>query len=306
MRAVYVDWHLPRKMKGIEVPVKKHWEVVMIIRTTFFSREVNGFSPVLYCDQNTYDYYESLDLLKHFDKVYPVLPNEPEEINFDPTVFWAAAKFLAMRECEDPFIMIDLDAEIRFKIDPERYDVFFAHYELVLDEDINFYPPPNYLDESRILENTHGIEWSDLAMNTSIMYFKDIQFAKEFAKSALDFMESIGEINLNFDPVCYILLVEQRLAYELCKIKNLEIGTLISGVYIPREARDGVEPEFVDSNVDEISEKGFLHIWGYKKALNASQELEQQLLGNLISSRLNLKDDIIESISRNFNLYMNT
>jgi hypothetical protein len=305
MKAVYVDWHLPRKMKGVEIPVKKHWEVVMIIRTAYFSREVNGFSPVLYCDQATYEYYESLDLIKHFDEVFPVLPNDPSEIDFDPTVFWAAAKFLAIEKCDSPFIMIDLDAEIRFKIHPDKHDAFFAHYELVREDDINFYPPPSFLDRNGFLTKRNGIEWGDLAMNTSIIYFKDLDFAKNFASSALDFMRNVGEIDLSFDPVSYILLVEQRLAYELCRIKDLDVGTLISGIYIPREARDGKEPEFVDSDLNEVSERGFLHIWGYKKALNANQELEERLLGDLISSRLNLKDDIIESISRNFEIYMN-
>jgi len=305
MKAVYVDWHLPRKMKGIEIPVKKHWEVVMIIRTTYFSREINGFSPVLYCDQSTYDYYESLDLIKHFDEVFPVLPNDSSEIDFDPTVFWAAAKFLAIEKCNSPFIMIDLDAEIRFKIDLENYETFFAHYEMVLDDDVNFYPPPEFLDKSGFLESKYDIEWSDVAINTSIIYFRDLSLAKEFASSALDFMRNIDEINLSFDSVSYILLVEQRLAYELCRIKGVNIGTLISGIYIPREARDGKEPEFINSDVNEISEKGFLHIWGYKKALNADPRLEEKLLGDLISSRLNLKEDIIGSISKNFEIYMN-
>jgi len=305
MKAVYVDWHLPRKMKGVEIPVKKHWEVVMIIRTTYFSREINGFSPVLYCDQATYDYYESLDLIKHFDEVFPVLPNGPEEIDFDPTVFWAAAKFLAIEKCDSPFIMIDLDAEIRFKINPENHEAFFAHYEMVREDDINFYPPPEFLDKSGFLESRHGIEWSDVAINTSIIYFRDLSLAKEFATSALEFMKNIEEIDLSFDSVSYILLVEQRLAYELCKMRGIDVGTLISGIYIPREARDGKEPEFIDSDVNEVSERGFLHIWGYKKALNADPRLEERLLGDLISSRLELKEDIIGSISKNFEIYMN-
>lgn len=303
MKAVYVDWHLPRKMKGVEIPVKKHWEVVMIIRTTYFSREINGFSPVLYCDQATYDYYESLDLIKHFDEVFPILPNDSSEIDFDPTVFWAAAKFLAIEKCDSPFIMIDLDAEIRFKINPEKHDAFFAHYEMVREDDVNFYPPPEFLDKSGFLESKHGIKWSDTAINTSIIYFKDLSLAKEFASSALDFMKNIDEIDPLFDSVSYILLVEQRLAYEFCKIKAIDIGTLISGIYIPREARNGTEPEFIDSDINEVSERGFLHIWGYKKDLNANPRLEEILLGDLISSRLNLKDDIIVSISKNFEIY---
>jgi hypothetical protein len=244
-------------------------------------------------------------LIKHFDEVFPVLPNDPSEIDFDPTVFWAAAKFLAIEKCNSPFIMIDLDAEIRFKIDLENHETFFAHYEMVREDDVNFYPPPEFLDKSGFLESKYGIEWSDVAINTSIIYFRDLSLAKEFASSALDFMRNTDEIDLSFDSVSYILLVEQRLAYELCKIRGVNIGTLISGIYIPREARDGKEPEFINSDVNEISEKGFLHIWGYKKALNADPRLEEKLLGDLISSRLNLKEDIIGSISKNFEIYMN-
>jgi hypothetical protein len=88
-------------------------------------------------------------------------------------------------------------------------------------------------------------------------------------------------------------------------MRGIDVGTLISGIYIPREARDGKEPEFIDSDVNEVSERGFLHIWGYKKALNADPRLEEKLLGDLISSRLELKEDIIGSISKNFEIYMN-
>ncbi len=304
MKAVYVDWHLPRKIKGVEKPVKKHWEVALIVRTTFFSRESNGFSPVLYCDQITYDYYESIDLLKHFDEIYPVLPNDPSEVDFDPSIFWAGGKFLAIQKCDAPFVMIDLDAEIRFKIDHEEYDAFFTHYELSLEYDDQFYPSPEYLDKNNLLKEKYGIEWTDLAMNTAIMYFKDLDLAKEFAEAALDFMRNIESIELKFSPVAYILFAEQRLVYEFCRSKNLNIGTLISGVYIPRETREGYLAEFIDSDIEVVAQRGFLHIWGYKNSLNDSIELEQQLLGDLISSRPSLKDDIVGSISKNFEIYM--
>ena len=76
VKALYVDWHLPRKVQGKNKPSKRPWEIAMTIRTVFFAREMNGLSPILYCDQDTYDYYESVDLIKHFDEVYPILPND--------------------------------------------------------------------------------------------------------------------------------------------------------------------------------------------------------------------------------------
>ena len=58
-----------------------------------------------------------------------------------------------------------------------------------------------------------------------------------------------------------------------------------------------------DSDIDEISEKGFLHVWGFKKRIFNIEGEEQALFGNLISSRLNLKDHIIECVTKNRELY---
>jgi len=55
--------------------------------------------------------------------------------------------------------------------------------------------------------------------------------------------------------------------------------------------------------VDEIGQKGFLHIWGFKNKIHNLEEEEQIIFGQLISSRLNLKDHIIECVRKNRELY---
>lgn len=67
-KAVYVDWHLPKKKAGRLLPIKRSWEIAMIIRSASYSRIFNNLSPVLYCDTETYDYYDEIGLLKHFDE----------------------------------------------------------------------------------------------------------------------------------------------------------------------------------------------------------------------------------------------
>lgn len=301
-KALYVDWHLPRKSQGRNRPSKRPWEIAMTIRTTFFSREINKLSPVLYCDKDTYDYYESIDLLKHFDEVYPILPNEISFNEFNPSIFWAAGKFFAMQHCQENFIMIDLDAEIRFKLDLSDCDVFCAHKEEVSEGDLWFYPNPEYLDTKKYLSNKYHINWGDLAYNTSIVYFRDINDAKEYSSSALEYIRNINDINPSFEGVAYILLAEQRFLYEYAKSKELKVKFLIEGKYIPTGAKNGISP-FIESNLEEIAEKGFLHVWGFKNEMARNKETEDEFFGSLMSSRLILRDDIVNSVSKNFNLY---
>jgi hypothetical protein len=273
VKALYVDWHLPRKFQGRNKPSKRPWEIAMTIRTVFFAREMNGLSPILYCDQDTYDYYESIDLLKHFDEVYSILPNDLSFNEFNPSIFWAAGKFLASQHCKEKFLMMDLDAEVRCKLDLEKYDVFCAHREEVSKGDLWFYPDTEYLDKHNYLASKHNIVWSDMAYNTSLLYFNDLNLAKEYADSALAFIRGVGEINPAFEKVAYILLAEQRFLYEYCRSKNLNVGVLIEGRYIPIGLKNGVAP-FIDSNLEEVAEKGFLHVWGFKNEMHKNKEIE--------------------------------
>ncbi len=168
-----------------------------------------------------------------------------------------------MQHCQENFIMIDLDAEIRFKLDLSDCDVFCAHKEEVSEGDLWFYPNPEYLDTKKYLSDKYHINWGDLAYNTSIVYFRDINDAKEYSSSALEYIRNINDINPSFEGVAYILLAEQRFLYEYAKSKELKVKFLIEGKYIPTGAKNGISP-FIESNLEEIAEKGFLHVWGFK------------------------------------------
>lgn len=298
-KAIYVDWFMPRKKKGAISKFKKPWEIAMIVSSTYFSRECNNLSPILYCDPEIHEYYKEVGLDKCFDEIRPILPTNPE---FNPAIFWSAGKFIAINDIEEDFLMIDLDAEVRFEIDFSDCDVFCAHAEAILDHDLVYYPEPEFIDTKGYFTSKYGFNWDKKAYNTSLLYFKDIQIAKEYATEALNFVHVTDTINPAFE-LGYILLPEQRFLHEFCKSKELKVASLISGIYQPEDTLRKTECYFEDSDIDEISKKGFLHIWGFKKKMLNIEEEEQSLFDALLSSRLNLKDCIIECVVKNKELY---
>ena len=298
-KAIYVDWFMPRKKRGAISKFKKPWEITMIIRSTHFCKEYNNLSPILYCDSEIYEYYKEVGLDRCFDEIRPILPTIPD---FDPSIFWSAGKFIAINDVDENFLMIDLDAEVRFEIDFSNCDVFCAHAEGILENDLVHYPDPGLIDTNGYFTSKYGFNWDKKAYNTSLLYFKDLQIAKEYATEALNFIRGTDKINPSFE-IAYILLPEQRFLYEFCKYNQLKVSRLISGIYQPEDKLRKTKCFFDNSNIDEITDRGFLHVWGFKKKIFNIEDEEQALFGKLISSRLNLKDHIIECVIKNKELY---
>jgi len=291
-KAIYVDWHLPRKRRGKVSLCKKSWEIALIIRNTHFAKTVNLLSTVLYCDKETLVYYETIGLDKCFDEIHPILP---DSVRFDPDIFWAAGKFIAIQNSDENFLMLDLDLEIRFKLDIEECDIFCSHEEEIDDDNLLYYPLPEYLDPDNMICKKYGFEWSNRSYNTAILHFKDQSIAKEYSNACLDIVNQINEINPAFETG-YMLLVEQRFLYEFAKAKGLKVKTLISGLYRERNERIKTEARFEESNSDEIGKKGFLHIWGFKNRMEGE---ESSLYSSLLLSRQNLTKQIGECVDIN-------
>lgn len=287
------------KKRGSISKFKKPWEIAMIIRSTHFCKEYNNLSPILYCDSEIHEYYKEVGLDRCFDEIRPILPTISD---FDPSIFWSAGKFIAINDVKENFLMIDLDAEVRFEIDFSNCDVFCAHSEGILENDLVHYPDPELIDTNGYFTSKYGFNWDKKAYNTSLLYFKDLQIAKEYATEALNFIRGTDKINPSFE-IAYILLPEQRFLYEFCKYNQLKVSPLISGIYQPEDKLRKTKCFFDNSNIDEITDRGFLHVWGFKKKIFNIEDEEQALFGKLISSRLNLKDHIIECVIKNRELY---
>ena len=80
---------------------------------------------------------------------------------------------------------------------------------------------------------------------------------------------------------------------------------MISGVYKTEDPLRKIPAHFEDSDVDEVGQRGFLHVWGFKNKLNNQEEVEYELFGNLLTTRLYLKDDIVSCVKKSRELYSN-
>lgn len=300
IKCIYVDWSAPRISRGLPVKPKKEWEIAILIRSVYYSREINGFSPVLYCDSLTEEYYQKLKILDIFDEIFPIFPVEEKE--YDPGIFWAAGKFEAIKHCDSPFILMDLDLELRGKIDLSDCEVFCSHIELIDENCCLFYPDPRLLDKRNYFKSL-GIEFKNKAINTALLYFKDISLAKEYADLAIEYMKGVKTIEKNLESNSYILLAEQRLLSEFCDVKGITPKTLITGYYLPSRAVIGQkEPPFEESNLSEVAEY-FLHIWGYKINLELDPFLEMDLYRRLlISSPKEIEEKIENSVENSYSL----
>lgn len=298
-KAVYVDWHLPRRTRGQISLCKKNWEIALIHRTTYFAREYNSLIPVLYCDEETFKYYKLVGLDQCFDEIYPILPMKTD---FDSSIFWAAGKFMAMQHVDQSFVMMDLDAEVRFELEFDDSDVFCSHIERIHRDDICYYPSPEYLDTQNFLGEKYGFKWDYKAYNTALIYFKDIQIAKEYAETALEYIRSVNQIDPAFE-LGYIIMIEQRFLYEFCRSNSLKVSTLITGEYVTVNTRIGEDAYFSESNIDEIGKKGFLHVWGFKTKMHDSVEKSNDLYESLSLSRENLTKQIQDSVAINMDIF---
>ena len=222
--------------------------------------------------------------------------------DFDSSIFWAAGKFLAMQHVDQTFIMMDLDAEVRFELDFGDCDVFCSHIESIHEDDLLYYPPPEYLDTKNLLSDRYGFKWGYKAYNTALVYFKDLEIAKEYAESALNYIRSVDQINPAFE-IGYIIMIEQRFLYEFCKAKGLKGSTLITGEYITRNVRIGEDAYFSESNIEEIGKKGFLHVWGFKTSMFESIEKANDLYESLSLSREILTKQIQDSVAINIDIF---
>ena len=137
-------WTKPATLRGVEEMSLWDFEWLTWLAGIL---EARNYGPVvLVADERGKTFVEKVGLAKFYDEIVLGLDHIPSFI--DPEIFWAAGKFFAMQHCQENFIMIDLDAEIRFKLDLSDCDVFCAHKEEVSEGDLWFYPNPEYLHGS--------------------------------------------------------------------------------------------------------------------------------------------------------------
>ena len=180
----------------------------------------------LYCDSHSKQLISDMGILDLWDNINTeVLDKKQYEFNED--AFWASSKLKVIKELEAPFVIIDLDLFIKSRFIPEDYwqqDVIGNFMEITTKH----YPEPYQIRKYMELPN---FDWDEKAINVAFLYINNESLRKEYAQTALEWMETMtekgGVINgLN------MVFCEQKLLWQLIKKHNFNAKFLFNQTLI--------------------------------------------------------------------------
>lgn len=254
---VHVNWNAPN---GKSQP---GWEILLGILSACYWTSHNG--PIdLYTDEIGMKNVEKLGLSGLYRNVKMLDPEMSKGL--DAKTFWAAGKFMAMLEADEPIYIIDQDLLLHKTLDSyTNDDVVFLHKEVPVQE---FYPHILCADVNKY----YDFQEINHAYNCALIHFKDINLMREYASMSLRYMNTAKGVSLAYHPNQIMCTVEQFGLQQFCELKKLSAQPLIQSVYNP-----GLENHFWEASedgVDDVDQAGdwMYHSWAEKGHLRQDHQ----------------------------------
>ena len=273
--------------------VRKHrsfyteFDLLMLFASvTLWKRNQPEAHCVLYCDPMTRRALSFVKATHLWDEI-----RELEDNKFvNKEIFWAVSKLQALREVQEPVVLMDGDfLAYRNLIHLFEDKVIVAHDE----NGRGYYPSAMdpYVRKTKhiIPRPTHK------AVNCAFQYFPDPTFARSYASMSIQLMEEFT--TLKAPDSNYLLYAEQLLLKHLLDIKSIEYETLVDEVWM---VKDGIfEEEKTDRGIIPFEEQRmwFRHYWMDKSFIRTNEhgfslKEEIQELKNILSKdkKINFKN----------------
>jgi hypothetical protein len=256
---------------------------MLFASVTLWKRNQPEAHCVLYCDSMTYKVLTKVQAIHLWDEIRELQDNT----YVNKKVFWAVSKLQALREVEEPVVLMDGDfLAYRNLIHLFEDKIIVAHDE----NGRGYYPSAMdpYIRKTKhiIPRPTHK------AVNCAFQYFPDPSFARSYASMSIQLMEEFT--SLNVPDSNYLLYAEQLLLKHLLDIKGIEYETLVDEIWMVKE---GVfEEEKTDRGIIPFEEQDlwFKHYWMDKSFIKENKEgfslkNEVQELKNILAKDKKLK-----------------
>lgn len=239
---VHVNWNAP---KGGPQPA---WETLLGILSACYWTSVNG--PVdLYTDEIGLQKVETLGLKGLYRNVK--LLDKDMSSGFDPKMFWAAGKFMAMLECDEPAYFIDQDLVLTKSIEHKNADLIFFHKEKLTPD---WYPPTLLA----YVAQTYGFPDITYAFNCALVRFKDVEKMREYAANSLRFINKYASSVEKFPSEAVMCSIEQFGLQQYCQFNKLSTEPIIQAIYTPHLTAD-----HWDSNEHGVNDMDSVADWCY-------------------------------------------
>ncbi len=221
------------------------FEILTTILSALKWREKNG-SIKMVTDSVGAEYYDRTGLSVIWDSV----ENSLDDVDVNPSVFWAAGKLFALKNEKAPVAMIDTDFIVWETLDDSKMsDVNVIHFEDLYPD---VYPQKEHF-RLKNYELDKDFDWSLKACNTAFCVIKNNDFLKYYTDCAIEFMRHADEEN---DFLTYMVFAEQRLIAMCAKKMNLSLSAF--------------------SDLEKLFKNGencFTHTWGMKQQMRDNPKL---------------------------------
>lgn len=279
MKGIHIQYTLLKNRNKLP----SAWFVLLQLISSIYWKKYNG-EMYLYCDKFYYEFIFKNKLNIFWKEV--ILIDDNEFIGIDTNSFWASSKINVIGKQNEPFVLIDNDLYLDFKIPEEFYnsDYSYSHREHLNQE---IYPSPITLCKPIEYEFNKNFDFSIRPANCSILYFRDLEFAKEFAKESLDFMrDNLVNIKSTDFISSHMVFAEQRLLNVFGKYKRKKSKCLINDIFDPNDGfiiiKDHLDYENPGIfNMEDIKDKMF-HLWGSKINANRDNIFRDELIKRLL------------------------
>ena len=243
---------------------------------------------ILFVDDFTKEYYNSLGVLNLFDEVNDSILNR--RYGIDPKIFWAYSKILAQRSVDGPTITFDLDFRIFTDISKIGFfdgDVSCLMLETITDKYF-------YSSHEKCLNGVQiddKFPWDDKALNVCLLYFGDNDFKNLYCDWVIDYMYQVSfnykNLNENVGDN-FILFAEQYMLNQLANRENKTVRLLVD------DYQEGPLPSYVKScGVNWSTIQNYIYHFGTDKRFIRKKGKEHQIEVQTVSDITNyhIKDN---------------
>ena len=242
MEGFYSIWTKPYMMMHPGEKFKmRDFELLTFILSAMKWQELNG-NVTIYADEEACRYLEDTRGISLFKGgVKRLIVDE----DIDPACYWAAGKLYAIRAIDRPYAMIDLDLIVWKCLSGEcdKNGIKVIHREPLRPE---IYP--DYRNFAMREGYSYPYEFDDnvLPANTALLMLGNVEFAHEYANTAIEFMRNTISAE---DNLCRMVFAEQRLIAIAAEHMNITIDS------------------FYDYAENIGMQDMFTHLWGHKNIL---------------------------------------
>ena len=253
--------------------------ILPLFSVIMWKRNHNDHKTKVYLDKDYFDKFVEYDILHFWDTF--ILLEPIEGVNLEH--FWSISKFEAIGKENDPFVLIDGDLIALCNFNEFKffdYDVSVPLLEETSGTETYAYINPADAAEFGGLSREE-FQWDEFADNMSIVFWNNLDLKKKYLDYARTYLSNVADKEIEFNPLGYLLFIEQKLFYELTKSLGLNKKYIIKDAYKLTEDK----PIRAATNGDIPLEDSHLYVIHYgisKAGLKDKTELKKHLVEYII------------------------